>query len=321
MQDSMVVQVQRVRRLSDRVREYELASPDRQALPQFGAGAHIELHVPGIGARHYSCVRPWSESGPYVIAVQREAESRGGSHWLHDNLEAGSLLEISTPRNKFPLVKDAQHKILIAGGIGITPLLCMALELDEAGIAFEFIVCARDESQLVYSEDLRALQARGHVSFVLSDGNPETRFDFGSYFAARQGDAQVYCCGPDSLMASVRQAVEGRETLKLVMETFGPGTSVPDTAAQASAAFQVRCVQSDVIVQVPAGKSILDCLTGAGVEVDHSCREGYCGTCITRYSGGSPVHLDTCLGDAERQRYVAVCVSRAQAGTELILDI
>ncbi len=320
MRDSMVVQVQRVRRLSSRVNEYELASPDHQALPAFGAGAHIDVHVPGLGTRQYSCVRPWCATGPYVIAVQREAAGRGGSHWLHDNLEPGSLVEISVPRNKFPLLKDAVPKILIAGGIGITPLLCMAQELDVAGLPFAFIVCARDESQLVYSEDLRALQARGHVQFVLSDGSAGTRIAFDKHFHDLVGPAQIYVCGPASLMDAVQQAVVGRDGVRLYRETFGPGDAplVPQATAES---FAVHCSASNVSLTVPPGQSMLDGLLAAGVDVDHSCREGYCGTCITRYTGGVPVHLDTCLSETDRMRYVAVCVSRASATTPLILDL
>lgn len=322
MQESMLLQVQRVRRLSDRVKEYELADPDQHALPPFTAGSHIDVHVPGLGTRQYSCVRPWSENGPYVIAVQQEAFGRGGSRWIHDNLEPGSMVEISVPRNKFALVKDPVRKILISGGIGITPLLCMALELDEAGLDFKFVVCARDESQLLYSEDLRALQARGHVTFMLSDGSVATRFEFARHFADLAGPAQVYCCGPASLMRAVQDAAAAFIVVTVCLETFGPGQPVAgDTPPPNAEGFSVHCRDSGVTLEIPTEKSILDCLTAASVDVDHSCKEGYCGTCITRYEGGPPLHLDTCLSESERARYIAVCVSRAQAGSQITLAL
>lgn len=320
MQDSIVVQVQRVRRLSDRVVEYELASPDGRALPAFGAGAHVELHVPGFGARHYSCVRPWCEAGPYVIAVQRESAGRGGSAWLHDHLDPGATVEISTPRNRFPLAKDTTPKVLIAGGIGITPLLCMARELDEAGLPFAFIVCARDQSQVVYSEDLQALEARGRVRLALTNGDPATRFDFAAHLADLAAPTQVYCCGPESLMASVRDAVAGQAGVTLHTESFGASTDVAAPIGD-DGPFTVACSDSGTTVVVQPGQSILDALVAAGVDVDHSCREGYCGTCLTRYTGGTPIHRDVCLSDEERERYVAVCVARAQPAEPLVLEL
>lgn len=319
MEQAIFVQVQRVRKLNDRVHEYELICPDGTELPAYAAGAHIELRLPEFGARHYSLVRAWSPASAYVIAVQREDAGRGGSAWLHDNLEPGAMLEISPPRNHFALRRDEQKVILIGGGIGITPIWAMAQELTQRGTAFELVVCARDSGRLLYGEELSLLQAQGRATLLLSDGKDGRLFDFDRHFAQIDGGAAVYCCGPASLMGHVRLAASRRAGVAVYTEAF---SATPPPADQpADAAFVVRCAASGLLLDVPPEQSMLDVLLAAGVDVVHSCREGYCGTCITRLKDGYPVHRDTCLGPDDRSRYIAVCISRAEAGTELILDL
>lgn len=317
-QQSIVVQVQRARRLNDFVMEYELAASDDEALPAFEAGAHIEVRVPGVGPRHYSLVRPWCEHGPYVIAVQREDAGRGGSAWLHANLDAGTVLEIGLPRNNFALRPGTGRKVLIAGGIGITPVFSMASALDRAGCNYELVACARDASRLAYREELAQLQARGKASVVYADDHTGPLFDFSERFADLQAGDQVYCCGPASLMAHVADAAAA---LNSPAELFFEAFSATQKAVAVIGTFSVRCDRSDLVITVPPGKSMLDCLLAAGVEVEHSCGEGYCGTCITRHLDGAPLHLDSCLSQTERAQYVAVCVSRAMDGAEIVLDL
>lgn len=312
-----MVQVQRARKLNDHVNEYELASPEGLELPGFEAGAHVEVRVPGIGPRHYSLVRPWSEQGPYVIAVQCEESGRGGSRWLHTHLEAGSVLEIGAPRNNFALRPAKGRRILIAGGIGITPVLAMTQALDATGEAYEVVVCARHPSRLAYAEEVAALVASGRATVIFSDEVGTPLFDFDKQFTQLAAGDQVYCCGPASLMKHVADAVEKHPGAEVFFELF----SASQTAVVATGTFTVRCKSNDLVLTVPPGKSMLACLLEAGMDVDHSCLEGYCGTCITRHLDGAPLHLDTCLSQAERSRYVAVCVSRAIDGSEIVLDL
>lgn len=309
--------MQRARKLNDHVNEYELASPEGLELPSFEAGAHVEVRVPGIGPRHYSLVRPWSGQGPYVIAVQREEPGRGGSRWLHHNLAAGAVLEISAPRNNFALRPGLGRKILIAGGIGITPILAMTQALDDAGTAFELVICARNPARLAYADEIAAMAANGRATVVFADGADAPLFEFERHFTGLAAGDQVYCCGPASLMKHVAGAVEKHPGAEAYFEAFS--ASQPDVVATGT--FTVRCKSNDLVVTVPPGKSMLDCLLAAGLDVDHSCREGYCGTCITRHLDGAPLHLDSCLSQAERSRYVAVCVSRAIDGSEIVLDL
>ncbi|MGA0569969.1 PDR/VanB family oxidoreductase [Variovorax sp. VNK109] len=318
MLQTIVVQVQRARKLNSQVIEYELGSSEAD-LPEYTPGAHIEVRVPGVGPRHYSLVRTWEATNPYVIAVQREAAGRGGSRWMHDSLEVGATLEIGPPKNNFPLHDDDARIILIAGGIGITPVLCMAEALDRAGRAYELVVCVRDLERLPYADDVSALVARGKAVIVVSDGSDGNQFVLSERFPDLAGPVRIYTCGPASLMQHVREATAGMPGVSIHEERFGaaPVPAVPVGPLP----FRVRCARSGLVVPVDAGQSMLDALLDAGLDIDHSCREGYCGTCLTKHIDGSPIHLDSCLGQEERSRYVAVCVSRALNDSEIVLDI
>jgi len=315
---TIVVQVQRTRKLNDEVIEYELIGSEGD-LPTYSAGAHIEVHIPGIGPRHYSMVRPWGPSLPYVIAVKRENAGRGGSVWIHQNLEVGATFEIGFPRNNFALDAARVRTVLIAGGIGITPILGMAEELAREDRPFDLVVCARDMERLPYAEEVSALAARGQASIVLSDAGSGPPFQFPAFFPDLSAPAHVYCCGPVSLMEHVKQSVQHLNGVVLHQEQFG---GVPVSGSpEADIPFRVRCARAGIVIDVSAGQSMLDALLDAGIDVDHSCREGYCGTCLTRHIDGSPIHLDTCLSPADRTQYVAVCVSRALRESEIVLDI
>jgi vanillate O-demethylase ferredoxin subunit len=318
MQQTIVVQVQRARKLNDLVVEYELGSSEAD-LPVYTAGAHIEVRVPGVGPRHYSLVRNWDAANPYVIAVQREVSGRGGSRWMHDSLEVGATLEIGAPKNNFPLHDDDAHVVLIAGGIGVTPILCMAEALERQGRSFDLVVCARSLERLPYADEIGMLSARGRATVVLSDGKDGRQFQFGKQFAGLRSPARIYTCGPATLMQHVRDETAGVQGVTVHEERFGAAPVPPVPVGPLP--FSVRCARSGLVVAVNAGQSMLDALLDAGVDIDHSCREGYCGTCLTKHIDGSPIHLDSCLGQEERSRYVAVCVSRALGDSEIVLDI
>ena len=320
-QNRLIPQVQRVRMLSPNVNEYELALSDGGLPEPYAAGAHIDVFLPQHGARQYSLIRPWRQGAPLVIAVQRERNGRGGSGWIHEHLRTGAVVEIGQPRNLFALAPGNARRILIAGGIGLTPLLCMAQELLDRGDPFELLVCARDESRLIYADELLSAPLANHVRFVLDNGKPEHGLDARALLAAAAPGTQVYCCGPNSLMDAVRAAGSHGANLDLHFEAFGAMSNAPAKADVNQAPFEVACRLSDITVQVEPDKSILDALLDAGVEVDHSCKEGWCGTCLTRWSEGTPIHRDTCLSEEDRGRYVAVCTARCGDGGRLVLDI
>lgn len=315
-----LLQIQQVRTVGEHVKEFELVCPDGAPLQEYEAGAHIDLYIPDVGERQYSIVRPWTPQGPYVIAVQRESSGRGGSVWVHANLHAGSVIEAGLPRNQFCSSPEASHHVLLAGGIGLTPLLCMARGLLNQGKTFELIVCARDENRLIYASELLAPALSRHVRFVLDGGDPDKFLNIKEVMEAQKPGTAIYCCGPHSLMDAVRCIGASFEYLTLHFEAFG-APPVPRDAALKNETFRVVCKESDLQLDVPADKSILDVLLDAGIDIDHSCKEGYCGTCLTRWTDGVPIHRDTCMSDKEREKYIAVCSGRAARGQALVLDI
>jgi ferredoxin-NADP reductase len=321
IQTRLIAQVQRVRMLSAYVNEYELSLADVGTLESYAPGAHIDVFLPQHGARQYSLIRPWRQGAHLEIAVQRERDGRGGSSWIHENLCTGAVVEIGQPRNLFALAPGDTHRILIAGGIGLTPLLCMARELLDRGASFDLIVCARDESRLIYADELLNAPLANHVRFVLDNGNPGEGLDARALLAAAAPGTQVYCCGPNSLMDAVRAAGSHGSNLDLHFEAFGAPSTVAASADDDHVPFEVVCRLSDITVLVQPHKSILDALLEAGVEVDHSCKEGWCGTCLTRWREGTPIHRDTCMSEKDRERYVAVCSALSANGEKLVLDI
>lgn len=314
----IIVHVTTSRNLNSTARELVLEASDGAQLPAYEAGAHIDIHLPGIGARQYSLVRPFQAGEPYVVAVQREDAGRGGSRWIHQHLRVGETLEVSAPRNHFPL-RPAPRTLLVAGGIGITPLFCMAQTCERDGRPYHLVVCSRSEESLVYYEDLLGPRRHGRVQFVLDGGDPARRLDIPALLHAQPPGTHVYCCGPSGLMAAVREAGRSCEGLCLHFEAFGADPRATDGADDG--AFTVDCRASGLTLEIGPGESILDRLIAAGLDVDHSCREGYCGTCATRWLAGTPVHRDTCLGAPERDRYVAICTARAAPGAPLVLDL
>ncbi|TCF98627.1 hypothetical protein BZM26_24310 [Paraburkholderia strydomiana] len=315
-----LLQIQQVRSVGEHVKEFELVCPDGEALQEYEPGAHIELHLPEIGQRHYSLVRPWTPQGAYVIAVQRESLGRGGSIWVHANLLSGSVIEAGQPRNQFRISPDASHHVFIAGGIGLTPLLCMARDLLSKEGSFELIVCAREENRLIYASDLLAPGLSQHVRFVLDEGDPDKFLNIREVMQAQAPGTAVYCCGPHSLMDAVRKEGAAFRQLSLHFEAFGSAPALADAAVQ-NEPFRIVCKESGQELDVPADKSILDVLLEAGLDVDHSCKEGYCGTCLTRWTEGAPIHRDSCLSEKEREKYMAVCSARAARGQTIVLDI
>lgn len=306
------------RTLNSAVIELKIDIDDARFLVSYEAGAHIDIHIPEVGVRQYSLVRPYSPGEPYVVAVQAAPDGRGGSRWVHHHLHVGATVEIGGPRNHFPL-RPAERTLLIAGGIGLTPLICMADTCEREGRAYDLVVCSRREENVVYFEELLAPRRHGQVKFVLDDGDPSRGLDVASLLRAQQAGTHVYCCGPAGLMRAVSQIGTEIGGLSLHFEAFGAAPLASSEAQDAP--FTVSCAQSGVTVEIGPGDTILDGLLVAGLDVDHSCREGYCGTCLTRWLSGAPIHRDTCLGDVERSRYVAVCTARAEAGSVLVLDI
>jgi len=291
----------------------ELRRPDGGVLPGFRAGAHIDLHLPNRLVRSYSLVNPASERERYMIAVQLDRESRGGSRWLHEALRVGDRLLVGPPRNDFALVEDARHSLLIAGGIGITPLWSMIQRLVALGRSWELVYGARTRAAAAFDAPLRALQAQASaaVRFAFDGELP----DVAGLVARAAPDTELYCCGPRPMLDAFEAATQGRG--RAHVEYF-----TPKHAPAAIGGFTVRLARAGRTVAVPPGQSILAALEAAGVAARFSCREGMCGTCETVLLGGVPDHRDSVLNERERasNRTVMICCSGSKTD-QLMLDL
>jgi tetrachlorobenzoquinone reductase len=296
---------------------------EQAALPAFSAGAHVDVEVPqGKGLnlmRQYSLCNDPGESHRYVIGVGRDPSSRGGSAMLCDRISAGDRLRISAPRNNFPLAEQAGETVLIAGGIGITPLLAMARRLSQLDRRWTLYLCARTPQRAAFLSEVLRLPG---VVIPVFDGLPGAApLDLRGVVGTAPEGAHLYCCGPEPMMRAFEQACAGRDATTVHVEWFRPPTPPADQAGE-DHAFTVHLQRSRRSLAVPVGTSVLDALLAAGVDVPHSCCDGVCGTCETRVLAGQPDHRDAVLlgADAQAQDRMMVCVSRC-VGDAMTLDL
>jgi ferredoxin-NADP reductase len=297
---------------------YELRRPEGGALPPFTPGAHIDLQLSNGLVRSYSLVGKPAERDRYVVAIQKDRASRGGSSWIHDNVHAGDLLRVGMPRNNFPLDEAAPHSVLIAGGIGITPILAMTRRLRELGRPWTLHYCARTEAQAAFVAEARALAEEGGVVYLNFDEAPGgTMLDLAGVVAAAPAGAHLYCCGPLPMLAAFEAAAANVSPERVHVEYF-TAKDAPDT----SGGFKVVLAKSGTEVMVREGQTILDAVQEAGVDVPHSCLEGVCGTCETRVIEGVPDHRDLVLTASEQAsgRTMMICCSGAKS-ERLVLDL
>ncbi len=284
----------------------------------FGPGAHIDLHLPNGLIRQYSLLAPAS-SGLLEVAVNLDPKSRGGSAYVHQGLKPGDQIGISLPRNHFPLTETAPHSVLIAGGIGITPIYAMAHRLAEIGAGWTLYHCARTPDRTPYMAELRALAAKSGATFVhIHDGVAGVQpLDLAAVVAGAPAGAHFYCCGPEPLMAGFATATSRLPPERVHVEYFS--NSAADAQGEA---FELICSRSGRTLQIPADRSILEALEAEGLAPLCSCREGVCGTCETAVLAGEPDHRDLVLTPDERasNATMMICVSRAKSAS-LTLDI
>jgi len=299
---------------------FELSDPRGRALPPFSPGSHITVHVrPGL-VRPYSLCNHPRETHRYLIGVLRVPASRGGSQAMHEQLREGDLIEIGAPRNHFPLASGARRHLLLAGGIGVTPILSMAEQLAETGEDFEMHYCARSAERAAFLGRLGGARFAGRIALHFSDGPPEQRFDPDATLARADADTHLYVCGPGGFMEAVLRAARrgGWPEEHIHREHFtGAGQ---DTSPRQP--FEIRIASTGRTVHVPADQTALEALRQAGVQVQSSCAEGVCGTCMTRVLAGTPEHRDLYLNARERARNdrFLPCCSRATGGP-LVLDL
>ncbi|CAG4913752.1 PDR/VanB family oxidoreductase [Paraburkholderia gardini] len=312
--------VSRRRVEADGICSLELAAVDGSALPPFEPGAHVDVHPREGVIRQYSLCPEATAAGRYLIAVLREPESRGGSAAMHA-LQEGDRLRIGAPRNLFPLVRDARRYVLVAGGIGITPLLAMAEYLVRGGKEFVLHYCARDCSRMAFTDRIQGGGTGPHAHLHLDDGAAQQRLDLDRDLGNPEVGVHVYICGPSGFMDWVLSgaAARGWPPEQLHREYFAAPVASNDPDA---AAFEVQIGLEGATYTVAADQSVVEVLARHGVDVPVSCEQGVCGTCLTRILSGEPDHRDSFLTDAERaaNNQFTPCCSRARSA-KLVLDL
>ncbi|WP_095093656.1 PDR/VanB family oxidoreductase [Pseudomonas sp. Irchel 3A5] len=309
MSHTIAVRVAQTHLLTPMVREL-LLEPLRGSLPAFSAGSHVQVHLPNGRRNAYSLLGDPAQTRHYRIAVRRQSLSRGGSHFVHDELDVGDRLTISAPANLFPVHSKARLHLLIAAGIGITPFMAYCAELTRQGQDFELHYACRPGISDAYLDTLREqLEARLHVY-----ASPTRRLDLNKLLSQRPLGTHVYACGPQTLIDALREQSQalGWPASRVHWEAFAaPEPGVP---------FDVHLARSGQRLKVNAEDSLLEALEAAGVEVPNLCRGGVCGQCQTAYIDGAVEHRDLFLSDHERNTHLMPCVSRSCGGA-LVLDI
>jgi ferredoxin-NADP reductase/nitrite reductase/ring-hydroxylating ferredoxin subunit len=310
------VTVARKWQAADGVAGFELR-PLKGLLPTFQPGAHIDVHMPNGAIRQYSIVNGPGESDRYVIGVKREADSKGGSLAMHETVREGDVLAISEPRNNFPLRRDAVKTLLVAGGIGVTPILAMAQALAHQGLAHEFHYFAQDEGQLAFRDRLAGLEDTLVPHLGLTP--PQTGERLRDILAGYREDMHLYLCGPGPMLEAARGIAAGLGWPERAVhfEYFKNTHAIDD-----SSTFEIALARSCLTLTVPAGKSILEVMREAGVDMPSSCEQGACGTCMATVIEGEPDHQDVYLNDAEKKAgtRIMTCVSRSKS-PRLVLDV
>ncbi|MEN4824932.1 PDR/VanB family oxidoreductase [Pseudomonas sp. P39-UII1] len=283
----------------------------------FEAGSHIDLHLPNGLVRSYSLLNAPSDQGRYVVGILHDRASRGGSRYVHEQLRVGTQLQISQPRNNFALDTRASHSVLVAGGIGITPIYCMFRQLLALGRSAELIYCARSRAEAALVDEISGLGAKVLYHFNDEKGGLP---DLASYLAGRPADTHFYCCGPTPMLDAFEQTCERLGYPHAHIERFTAAEVAASEDAQDS--YSVELSKSGKTVSVEPGLNLLDVLLEAGCDIEYSCREGVCGSCETRVLEGDVDHRDGVLSKAERaaNKSMMVCVSGCKS-RRLVLDL
>ena len=299
---------------------FELVDVNGGPLPPFAAGSHVDVQLPGGITRQYSLCNDPKETHRYLIGVLRDPASRGGSKAMHEQVQEGQVLQISTPRNHFPLAHDAKRSLLLAGGIGVTPILCMAERLAITGADFEMHYCTRSADRMAFRTRIASSEFASKVKFHFDDGAAEQKLDLAALLAVPQPGLHLYVCGPKGFMDAVLKTArdKGWPEAQLHYEFFGAEVAKSDS----DASFEIKLASSGRIVMVPKDKTVTKALAEAGVEIMMSCEQGVCGTCLTRVLEGVPDHKDSYLTPEEQAAndQFLPCCSRSKTPL-LVLDL
>lgn len=315
------LKIDAIKDLTPAIRRFFLVAEGGGRLPPFQPGAHINIDTGKDVIRSYSLANDPIERTYYEIAVKREVEGAGASGWMHDALQVGSVIEATPPANNFTLDQGATDHLLVAGGIGVTPVLSMARQLMREGANFAFHYCAASAEDGAYVDEI-AKEFSDHAHFHFDGGDPAKGIDLSKVLANKPDGAHLYVCGPSGLMDAVIESAHalGWSEDVIHFEFFTPKTI---ENAEGDKPFTVRIASTGQELEVPSGKSILEVLEENAIEVESGCKSGVCGSCKTALLGGAADHRDHVLNEGEqaKNRAIMLCVSRALDGEVLILDL
>lgn len=299
---------------------FELMRPDGVALPRFAAGAHIDVETPGGLIRQYSLCNDSRENNRYLIGVLRDAASRGGSRAMHASLKEGDLLRISEPRNHFALAQSAKRSLLLAGGIGITPILCMAERLSNTGSPFELHYCCRSRERMAFYDRILGAPFAKHTHMHFDNAHEAQQFDLCSVLGDLDIGCHVYVCGPAGFIDVVTKTARelGCPEGQIHREYFNATLVTGNSALE----FEVRIASSGKTIPVRSNETVIAALSAHGIEIPYSCEQGVCGTCLTRVLQGEPEHRDHFLTEQERRLndQFLPCCSRSKSKL-LVIDL
>lgn len=312
------VRVRRRAAVADNTIALDLESMDGEPLPAFEAGAHIDLRTSSGLIRQYSLCGDPKVRGSYRLGILLDPKSRGGSIAVHQEVLDGGIVEVSAPRNHFPLVTAATESLLFAGGIGITPLMAMAYSLTDGGSAFTLHYCVRERSRAAFHEELAEGLLADHVRFHFDDGPPEQRLDVAGAFGSPLPGRHIYVCGPAGFIDFITEEARcrGWPDAQVHSERFDADVD------KAGDSFEFVASRSGRSFVIPGDKTIAEVLLAAGVDVSVACEQGICGTCLSDVLEGIPDHRDLVQSDEEKgeNARIALCCSRSLSA-RLVVDV
>ena len=314
------IRVEEIEREADDIVRLTLSDEHNKSLPSYDCGAHIDLHLPAGIVRQYSLVDPPGAGPVYRIAVKRESMSRGGSKYIHDDMRVGEKLKISTPRNNFGLDPSAAHVVLLAGGIGVTPLISMAqfLAASERTFALHYFTRSTESTAFLGLIQTSKLKDRTRNYFGLGAKEVEKAAE---EVLRYQSGSHLYLCGPTFFMDVIKSTAERQNwpQSSIHFEYFSAPVSRNEISQDA---FEVQLSRTGQVFQILPSQTIADVLARNGVPIQTSCEQGICGTCVTKVLEGVPDHRDFYLSDQEKSRSdkMTICTSRSKT-KRIVLDI
>ncbi|MBP6115947.1 MAG: oxidoreductase [Neisseriaceae bacterium] len=313
----MKVRITHIEDACHNIKLFELRHPEQAALPTFAAGAHIDVTLQNGLTRQYSLCNSPTDSHRYLIGVLKDAASRGGSQYMHDSLHLDAELTISSPRNLFATVIGHHQAVLIAGGIGITPLMAMGEYFLAQNMPFSLVYFAKSPEHIAFKNRLSQPDFADKVTYVFGANKSPTTFS--DYLGPPQNDKHVYTCGPLGFMQALTQNALnlGWSETNLHQELFQSEQNNEDNQP-----FEVVIASTQEVISVSADTSVAQALEDKGYFIPVSCEQGICGTCLTHIVSGTPEHRDHFLTDEEKSSNALFtpCCSRAQS-PRLVLDL